>query len=253
MTAVYLDGRAPLHVALASEDSLRIESDTRADQLLPVARISRVLISGAVTLDTAALRRLMRAGIPITFLDAHGQVEGFCLGTRLRRLALSQRIAEWLDRPDWPSVYQNWFAAAQRRTMQRIGLPVTEDAPTPRAVRERLYARWAEVVGAPCARRVCETLHGGLAALTGAWLHAAGIAPAHIVAAEGELSLLHGFTRLLEWEIQPALAQQALSRERPFPVLPFVATLLERRNNGLRRRFAAHLGSLETRLKEILP
>lgn len=249
MKPLYLDGRRPLHVSLPSDDSLRIDSPDLAAQWVPLGHISRVVSSGAVDWTLPALKRLMRARIPVAFFDGHGRLIGYCLGSRRQRLDLCQRIEELMDRPDWPALYGDWFRATQHDVMRGAALGTCDEAPTPRAVREHLLAHRAKRLGLRRAIKLQDTLRSELLARVAGWLHATGIHPAHIIADEGGLSLVHSLARLIEWELQPRIDAQ-LRRKLPGRALRYVAGFLDRHNDWLRGRFAEHLGSLDRWLRE---
>jgi hypothetical protein len=205
---LYLDGSpaGPLHV-LRDGPALCVRRDGLADRLFPFARISRIVVSGAVEWETAALLEVLEQGIPIVFLGRHGHVRGYCLGAQPRRAGLEARIEAFLDRPDWAERYADWYRAAERRSVlwivRRLRLP--EDDLRAGAVRKRIDAVLARHVPLQQVHRGRALLQGWHQGLVAELFAAEGVGGATLVGRREGLNLIHDFTRIVGWEINLAL------------------------------------------------
>lgn len=114
MRPLYLDSAEGTTVALDGP-ALRVRQPERADRLFPLARVSRIVVSGAPEWQTAALLACAGRGITVTFLDHQGTPLGRLLGRMGDRQGLQQRLLDLLDRPDWRVLYAQWLRAMRQR------------------------------------------------------------------------------------------------------------------------------------------
>lgn len=121
--AVRLDGAA-----------LSITQTHRAQQFIPLSRISRLVVSGNADISVPALLACAERGISITFLQADGTLRGFLFGAKTsHRQSLWQAIQDFLDRPDWPEHYLNWRRAVGSRAHRALCLRLQQPADRCRA------------------------------------------------------------------------------------------------------------------------
>ncbi len=116
---LYLDPKAPTQVDIVGP-ALSIRVQGQAERLMPLRRISRILVNERTGLSTAALLGCADRGISILFVDIEGEVRGRLLGAPGERQELRQRLVDLLDRPDWKDLYGNWLYAQERRAVLRV-------------------------------------------------------------------------------------------------------------------------------------
>ena len=121
MKPLYLQGSCPLKVTLDGP-ALRIAQDGVADSRFPLARVSRVIVSGNVSWTTDALLACADEGIFISFLSAAGSTRARWIGRCSKRSAFSQRWIDFVDRPDWEELYHQWSVASRRRAVRLCAL-----------------------------------------------------------------------------------------------------------------------------------
>jgi CRISPR/Cas system-associated endonuclease Cas1 len=97
-----------------------VHSERCAPRRFPFHRLSRVVVCGPVELRTEALVECLRRGIAVTFLTADGTPAGAALPAQLRPSRLAERVEEFLARPNWRELYDNWRRAAERREILRL-------------------------------------------------------------------------------------------------------------------------------------
>lgn len=115
---LYLPASKELRVAIDGL-ALRLHAPRRAAQWMPLDRISRVLSATDVAWDTPALVACLRAGVPVVFIDGHGNAQGFCHGPRRRETSLANLLIELIERPDWDERYGNWMTAIHSQLIRR--------------------------------------------------------------------------------------------------------------------------------------
>lgn len=117
MRPLYINGDAGTVVELDGP-ALKISVPERAQQLFPLSRVSRVVVTGRVNWRTDALLACAELGITVTFLDAEGNVTARCLGKGGQRQAFLQRLSDLLARPDGKALYDGWRLAMRRMVVQ---------------------------------------------------------------------------------------------------------------------------------------
>lgn len=113
-------------MVLRDGPALRVVSEGRADGMYPFRLLARVIVCGPVEWDAGALLACLDQGIPVIFLTADGHPRAYCLAAQPRRQPLNDRLEEFLGRPDWHALYENWRRAAERReilgVLKRMGV-----------------------------------------------------------------------------------------------------------------------------------
>ena len=103
---------------LATSDPLRIDSEGEALVLRrravaatrhPFARIDRIVCNRHADWSGEALARCLQHGIPVTWVDGHGQLVGSAAPRLAPRHPFEILLHTYLDRPDWPARYANWL------------------------------------------------------------------------------------------------------------------------------------------------
>lgn len=113
--------RVPLYLAGASRPlrvyldgpSLTVAGMRKNAGRYPLARISRVVVSGRVEWSAAALGACMEQGITITFLRRSGESLGSLVPATARFGRPTAAIEEFLGHPDWCETYGNWKRSAK--------------------------------------------------------------------------------------------------------------------------------------------
>lgn len=200
---LYLQGSHGLAVRLDGP-ALRVLRPAHADQLFPLTRLSRVVLSGAGEWSTAALLACAEHGISVTFLDRDGGVRAYLFGDCGSRESLFHRLRDLLERPDWRGRYVDWCRGmeshARRALCRRIGLD-------PSRAHELALSRNLETIkrryaSAAVCRWVEQHLYGWLAALVAEELAAVGLDAPHLHSFGERLQPIADFTRLLAWDLQ---------------------------------------------------
>lgn len=112
--ALYLAGSEHKHVD-STEAALVVQNARGQTLRYPVARVARVVSSPRVDWAGSALLLCQHSGIPITWLDSHGQVTGTLFPVQERNLSLHQMLEVVLEREPGAEDFQNW---QQHRRMQ---------------------------------------------------------------------------------------------------------------------------------------
>jgi len=142
---LYLDSKSPTRIALEGP-ALSIRVQGQANRLIPLRRVSRILVNERTEFSTAAFLACADRGIGVVFVTAQGEVRARLLGTPGERQEMRQRLLDLLDRCDWRELYGNWRHSqeclAVRRVRWRLGAP--EEVHTPKQtvlwVREQAQA-----------------------------------------------------------------------------------------------------------------
>jgi hypothetical protein len=216
MKPLYLDAEQPFRVELDGP-SLVLTADAQAARRFPFSRLSRLLVCGPVELPTAALLECLRRGIPVTFLTGDGALAGFALPAQTRTSRLTDRLEEFLERPDWHAHYDSWRRAAERRQiLNALGrLRRRSQDLRPATVSALLDETLDELAGRRSRLEAVAWLEAALATLLSELITAMGMAPDLIAERRPGFHLLRDFTGLLLWrlkaEFAAALAEKTLS------------------------------------------
>ena len=218
MKPLYLNGGG-VRVQLDGP-ALRVLQPERAARWFPLARLSRVVASGAVDWSTPALLACAQRGISVTFLDRYGALQGLLLGPGSGDASLAARLDEILSRPDWPARWEDWRRAmarrAQLRMAQRLGLKGSSvDVRRLKTVLDGWLQRQA---GARELPRLEARLRGFVSALVVERLTAAGLDGPRLTGNLQRLGLVQALTELLAWELQAPLVELLQRARRGGPV-----------------------------------
>ncbi len=80
--------------------------------LIPLHRISRMVISGSPEFSVSTLLVCAENGITVTFLHHDGTIKAHLFGRSMTKIDLFTCLRDLLDRPDWPKLYGTWLDAA---------------------------------------------------------------------------------------------------------------------------------------------
>lgn len=254
MRPLYLDGREPLSVSLDGP-ALCVRGLKRADGRYPLGRVSRVLVSGIVNWQTEALVACMKAGIMVCFADADGVIVGHCVGANHRPTSLSRRLDEFLDRPDWETLYQNWRESAERDAILTLQRRLKIRFPSLRArdARKALFQHATSLMpsGLPD-HHIVIRLQGHLHALVLDLLRRSGLGAELEVFRNVGLDLHRDFCQLLWWDLQAITFDLLRSHQsQGEPSHAVIIRQFEAPLGYLNRRFQHHLRHLARRLCEI--
>ena len=129
MKPLYLHGKEALQVDLDGP-ALRVRSINQrsSERRFPLSRVSRVVVSGAVSWCTEALMACAAEGIVVCFLDQRGRPAARWFGRPSPRTCFVQRWRDFLDRPDCAARYRQWRSDIRLRAIRfcalRVGTPV---------------------------------------------------------------------------------------------------------------------------------
>lgn len=250
MRPLYLQGRAGCAVRLDGP-ALRVAMPARADQWFPLARLSRVVVTGRVEWSTEALLACAGRGISVTFLDRDGRTRAYLFGDSGVRESLLHRLRDLLDRPDWRARYGDWYrgmeSRARKALCRRLGLDPLSLKPARLLQQMRLVKR--RHVSAAVLDWLEARLHDWLAALVAAELQAAGLDAARLRACGERLALVADLTRLLAWDLHLPLLEAL--QQHGVPDEPALLRLFEARSERLRSLCRTLLARLHGWLIEI--
>lgn len=202
MRPLYIDGSPGCRVVL-DEPALRICLPEKADQLFPLARVSRVVCKGVVDWTMPALLACADAGITVLFLERNGKVRGRWLGHGGTRQSLTQRLVDLLARADGPGLYENWYLSmeklAARSFARRMALDDWREIPVVQ-LRKQLALALAET-----GRRRANLLQSLVHAELLGWLSDADLGSDDEALLADKLDLASDLSKLLIWDCYPAL------------------------------------------------
>lgn len=231
---LYLKGQAGMQVE-ADGPALRVRQPARAALLFPLARVARVVSSGAVVWDYQALLLCADMGTPVVFLRRDGSVRGYFFGSDRRSQdsndLLYTRLRARLTRPGGMTRYNAWREAMTRASVQALGAQLGQrlDQETPHRVRQALAETRRRYAGAGAAALIEGRLRGLLAALSVEALAEARLDARRWSNLEFDLDLVGDLAELLGWALDaPVLAalEARWRREAGAPNLVEEASLL---------------------------
>lgn len=207
MRPLYLQSPLPVTVRWETP-ALSVRHRGRAPRLFPLARISRVLVSGPVEWETAALLACADRGIPITFLEGDGELRAYLFGTSQRRAGLLYRLTDLLDRPDWRDRYDTWresmLSLARRSLLRRLGMDPMR-SPRLEVLGDRIMLLLEAQIGPASTTSVERRILGYCHGIAAEALADAGLDAAHSRYIDEYLDLPGDIAVLLRWDLQPAL------------------------------------------------
>lgn len=180
--------------------SLRISAGHGPIRYVPLAQLSRVISSDRVSWTTPALLACLGAGIPVIYVNTHGQPTGYCYGMHQRESALSGLLDETIDHPEWNSRYGQWFSAMEQQQIRKAlllaGLPM--DRLDPNTARSRLFQACQRYAG-PSASGILRLMHGKLASIALEALQAEFRMARHLAHPRPGLNFVRDFSQLMRW------------------------------------------------------
>ncbi len=219
---LYIEGPEPARVRLDGP-ALVIVREGRAPRRYPLGRISRVVAGGRIHWDHEALVACLDHGVTITLLAPDGSARGFGLPACDPATRDNQRLEEFLSRPDWRSLYDNWLRAYERREILYLGKLLRArfaDLRAP-AVQETLEARWARRFPAAVVRGLKTQLDGLLAGRIAQHLELRKYAPPLLADRRPGFHFPRDLARLLGWrlwaDLDRYLRRLAVARRSPSP------------------------------------
>lgn len=204
MKPLYLYAAEPMIVILDGP-ALRVRRRHRAEGLFPLARVSRVVISGAVEIRTPALTACLARGIPVSFVQRDGTPVGLCIGHRLKRTGISSLLEELFCISQWPELYENWRKAAERQairdTLRSLHIEVSDYRP--RTVRNFTAQTLEKLASTRDIARARAIHHSALTALVLRTAADFGVQPEHMVGLQRGFCLRDELCGILEWRLFP--------------------------------------------------
>ncbi len=210
MKALYLDGRSGADVSLDGP-ALRVRTPGRADGRYPLARLSRIVMCGAVRFQPQALLACLHCAVPIAVLDNQGRFVRLSFFSASAH-GLARHLGELLGVPRYRHRYEAWLKSAEdsemRRAARQMGL--SGHFLQPRALWQQLCRTQTALAG----RRIGHV-----------YRMLRGLAMAHVATCFAQLGMprdpeawspqewriLKDFVSLLEWR-HPALVGKLIAQ-----------------------------------------
>ena len=119
--------RKPLYLDIAQAKAveleavaLRVVAHEQADSFYPLRRVSRVVVTGKVKWETAALLACFEYGIPVAFRGRDGHLFGHCLSDRSSQVSLESLLEACADNPAGDAQYLQWRVHEENQWGQRV-------------------------------------------------------------------------------------------------------------------------------------
>ena len=229
MKALYLDGRSGADVFLDGP-ALRVRTPGRADGRYPLARLSRIVMCGAVCLRPQALLACLHCAVPIAVLDNQGRFVRLSFFSASAH-GLARHLGELLRVPRYRHRYEAWRQVVEDSEMRRVALQMglSGHSLQPRALWQKLCRAQTALAGTRIGH-VYRTLRGLAMAHVATCFAQLGMPRDPEAWSPEEWRILKDFVSLLEWR-HPALVGKLIAR-----------------GEAIDRRTVAHLfeaGSLE--------
>lgn len=243
---LYLRGGPGMRVD-ADGPALRVRRPARAAQWFPLARVARVVSSGAVAWDCEALLACAEAGTPVVFLQRDGSVRGYLFGGDARSRdphdLLYTRLRARLTRPGGMARYGDWREAMTRAAIRALGAQLGRrlDGEAPHRLRQALVETRRRYAGAGPAALIEGRLRGWLAALSAELLAEVGLDAARWSKLDFGIDLAGDLGELLGWALEAPVLAALEDRLRGEPGTPSLVEegqllgLFERHVPDLRR------------------
>lgn len=198
--------------------ALSVACLARADTRVPLRRLARVVVRGAVPFATDALLGCLDAGVPVTFVALDGRVVGYCIGRETREQSIGLLLQRLVADPGWPELIGRWArhveSVAMRQACQRLHVnPGLDLRPT---TLRGVLARQIPGAATPGAEAALRRLNGLMQAHLADLLQRAAIPPGFRGHSASPLDLRPGFAAALGWHLWPVLAR-LLDDERRHP------------------------------------
>ena len=243
---LYLRGSPGMRVD-ADGPALRVRQPAKAALLFPLARVMRVVSSGAVQWDCEALLACAEAAVPVVFLHRDGAVRAYWFGNNRRSRdphdLLYSRLRARLTRPNGMKHYDQWrrltTQAAVQAVHQQWGRRFTENPPL--RLRQDLAAARQRYAGPGPAELIDARLHGLLAALSAELLAEVGLDAQRWTKLDFAFDLVGDLANLLGWAVETPVLKVLEAHYQGKPDAPYLAeeaqlvALFERYVPDLRR------------------
>lgn len=244
---LYIDDLPGCRVSL-DQPALRVGADGKADQLFPLARISRIHCRDSVLWSMPALLACADTGITVLFSTPDGRLRAKWQPSADKRRISDPGLMAILTRREGQTVFENWFAAmekmAARSFARRFGLIAWRTVDVAPLRRQILLD-----LGQP-GRHRSRLLRSIIHAEVAGWLQAAGIGPDDELFAVAGIDLAEAFSQLLLWDFNGALltAADGGGDKRP---LPAMAALFQARSERCQALFRSALSKLYPLLRAV--
>lgn len=113
MQALYIEAKQGAQVNWDAP-TLRVSIPEQSDRLFPLGRVSRVLCADSVSWSMDSLFACADAGIPVVFLDEHGDIRVRCWGKPSKPVQLTQALLNVLVFPEGLDAYRDWWLALEK-------------------------------------------------------------------------------------------------------------------------------------------
>jgi hypothetical protein len=251
MRPLYIDGNGNMHIALDGP-ALCVSAAGKSDQLFPLSRISRVVVSGAVDFYCEALLACADQGISVSFLDENGDLRARWLANPGDRQAAIQRLADLIGRADGKELYQSWFSAMERIVVRSTVKKLMKNqvvAVTPLELRSFLSFQRKSLPVQP-SDRIYKILRGLLSAQVIQLFQEAGLDAKSELLQEQWLDLPNNFAVLLFWDMEIPLLNW-LESAATHPIKQEVTGFYEGRSERIAHLFRGLLSKLHCWLTEL--
>ena len=244
---LYLKGKAGTRVEVDGP-ALRVRQPERAVQWFPLARVARVVSSGAVAWGCEALLLCAESGTPVVFLQRDGSVRGYFFGGDARSRdphdLLYTRLRARLIRPGGMARYGAWRERMTRAAVRALGAQLGQrlDDEAPHRLRQALTETRRRYAGPGPAALIEGRLRGWLAALSAELLAEVGLDGARWSKLDFGLDLAGDLAELLGWALEAPVLAALEARFRGEPDAPNLVE--EGRLLGLFERHAPDLRRL---------
>ena len=172
----------------------------------PLTRVSRIIVSGNICWDTIALKACMELNIPITFLHDNGRPIGMVIGYSHQLSSFNELIEAFIERPDWSSLYKNWFYACQRNiilsVLSGISAPDRFDL-RPKYLHNQFFKLATKYCSGTQYKYLLNIHKSCLTGLVCETIQTQKISSIILTARQQGLNLIADFIRLLSWYLKP--------------------------------------------------
>lgn len=216
---LYLRGSPGLRIEVDGP-ALRVRRPARAALLFPLARLARVVSSGAVPWDGETLLACAGAGVPVVFVRRDGSVRGYLFGGAARSRdphdLLYTRLRARLIRPGGMARYGAWRQAMTRAAIRALGVQLGQrlDGEAPHRLRLALAETRRRMAGPGPAALIEGRLRGWLAGLSAELLAEVGLDAARWTKLDFDLDLVGDLADLLGWALEAPVRAALEGRAR---------------------------------------
>lgn len=115
MPLYLLDGK-PREVRVRGS-SLQILGPNREMRSLPLARVERIVCGESVHWQGGALCACLANGVPVTWLDHHGEAAGSAIPGRMITGPIHDALLLYVQLPSWQRRYRNWLRSRRMNVL----------------------------------------------------------------------------------------------------------------------------------------